>query len=166
VVVDSKVVRKRYLWIVTQRFSVSCPGVFHAYIHYIFLSFFLAFLDSFFLLSLMLSFFGQVPLTCTVSKCDDSILCETWLIRVRDMTHSWVQRDSSMCVTRRFHVCAKTHSCGIRLIHMCDVTHSCAWHPHIHDVFMRATWHLFVPTTWKIHSRMTRLIHVCGMTHS
>ena len=64
----------------------------------------------------------------------------TWLIHVRDMTHSYMWHDSFMCVTW--------------LIHVCDMTHSYVWH----DSYMRpeavaeySAAVVCVSVTWLIH---------------
>ena len=88
---------------------------------------------------------------------DDSVICVTWLIRMCDMTDSYVWHDAFICVppfirvTWRILVCDMTHSyvrqdsfiCVTLLICMCAMTHSHLWH----DSFLCATW----------------LTHVCNM---
>ena len=78
----------------------------------------------------------------------DSFICVTWLIHMCDMTHSYVcampcsstRHDSFMCVTWLIHMCDMTHS------YMCATTYS----PVRHGSIICVTW----------------LIHVCDMTHS
>ena len=69
---------------------------------------------------------------------DDSSVCETWLIHVWDMTHSYVRHDSFICET-----------C---LIHMWDMTYSCMRHDSALNVSFR--------------SESCCLIHMWDMTHS
>jgi len=74
----------------------------------------------------------------------DSFICVTWLIRMCDMTHSYVWHDSFTCVTWLIHMCDMTHSyvrhdtliCVTWHTHMCDMTHSYVWH----DSFICVTW--------------------------
>ena len=83
-------------------------------------------------------------------------MCVTWLIHMRDMTHSYVWRDSFICVPWLIHTCDMSYShmwhdsficVPWLLIHMCDMTHSHAWHVS------------FTCVTW--------LVHMCAMmTHS
>jgi len=100
-------------------------------------------------------------------------ICVTWLIRMADMTHTYVCHESFMCVTclvKKFmgvswnflymghdsfiHMCNMTHSydwhysyiCVSWIIHVCDVSHSSMWY----DSLMYVRW----------------LTHVCDMTHS
>jgi len=125
-----------------------------------------------------------------------SYICVTWLIHIRDMTHSCVWHDTFTCVTWLIYMCDMTHSCRRRdsficvtwLIHMCDMTHSYVWH----DSFIRVTW--LIPCMWHdtfIHMNesaqtnllrntpvslyachmstikcVTWLVHMCDMTHS
>ena len=103
-------------------------------------------------------------------KRQGTFVCVTWLIHTharqetglihmcdvthshacptRDITDSYVWRDSFICVTRHIHMCDvtnshacpsrdRTYSCVTWLIHMCDVTHS-----HVCDSFVCATWHI------------------------
>jgi hypothetical protein len=71
-----------------------------------------------------------------------------------DMTHSFVQHDAFIGVTR--------------LTHMCDTTHSYVWH----DAFMRVTRRIHMRDTthsyvWHDSFKcVTRLIHMCDTTHS
>jgi len=112
----------------------------------------------------------------------DSLICETWLIHMWDMTHSYVRHDSFVCETW--------------LIHMCDMTHSYV----THDSSRYVTWLLYsqnnallsplsshIPClrkppvcgnplfseNWKLLFSMTFsfsesswLIQMCDMTHS
>ena len=88
-------------------------------------------------------------------------VCVTWLIRMCDMTHSYVWCD--LRVTWLPHVCNMTHPCvwNSNVWHetescvtfLCEVTHSYVWH------------HLFTRVTWLIHMwHMT--ICMCDMAHS
>ena len=74
-------------------------------------------------------------------------VCVTWLIRMCDVTHSYVWQDSFICVTWIIHMCVMTHTftCVTWLIHMCDMTHSHVWQ----DSFTCVPW----------------LMHMCD-THS
>ena len=84
----------------------------------------------------------------------DAFICVTWLIHMRDMTHSYVWHDAFICVTWRIHMCDMTHSYVWHdsfifvtwLIHMRDMTHSYIWH----DSFIC----------------VTCLMYMCDMTHS
>jgi len=75
---------------------------------------------------------------------DDSFICVTWLIRMCDMTRSYVWHDSFICATWLVHICDMSHSyvrhdSFIRvtcLIHTCDMTRSYVWH----DSFICVTW--------------------------
>jgi len=89
----------------------------------------------------------------------NSIICVTWLIHMRDMTPSYVWRDSFICVTWLIHVfifgnelscyCSVWHDSFIwvtRLIQTCDVTHkkcdmsrSCYYCYVWLDAFIRVT---------------------------
>ena len=82
-----------------------------------------------------------------IQYCIDSFICETWLIHMWDMTHSYVRHDSFICETWLIHMwwhmawdtvpdAVAARSWVIWLIHMCDMTHSFVWH----DSFIRATW--------------------------
>jgi len=62
------------------------------------------------------------------------------------MTHSYVWRDSFVCVTWR--------------IHACDVTHSCV----SHDAFIRVTW--LTPKIQRAMRAYTGLMYMCDMTRS
>jgi len=95
----------------------------------------------------------------------DSSICLTthsrraWLIHMCDVIHSYVWRDSFICVTWLIHVCDMTHDsfiCVTWFIHVCDATHSYVWH----DSFICVTWliHMCDMTHW--------LIHMCDVTHS
>jgi len=101
----------------------------------------------------------------------------TWLIHMCDVTHSYVWRDSFICVTWLIHRCDMTHSCvwhdsfiGVTwLIHMCDVTHSYVWR----DSFICVTWlciaqvyywwgweavrDSFLHVTWLVYGDLTHL---------
>jgi len=65
-------------------------------------------------------------------------ICETWLVRMCDTTHSYVRHDSFKCLTWLIHV-RKNGGRPLPLrrsisiyetwhIHMCDMTHSYLWH--------------------------------------
>jgi len=103
----------------------------------------------------------------------DLFMCVTWLIHVSDMNHPSVQYASCICVTSLICVtglvrmCDMTHSYLWHGSFICDMTHSYSWH----DSFIRVTWlihtcdmtHLyawhdcFICVTW--------LIHMCDVTH-
>ena len=126
----------------------------------------------------------------------DSFLCVTWLIRMCDMTNSYVWHmcdmtyscvfslrsarplrrnlwltwhDSFMCVTWLMH-------CVTQLLLMRDKTHSCAWH----DSFLNVTWMILTCSSWGQHalsgatcdpwdmtpSCVWHDIHTCDTTHS
>jgi len=55
--------------------------------------------------------------TLTITAAVPLLICVTWLIHMCVTTHSFVCRDSSICM----HLCATTHAC------VCDVTHSYVW---------------------------------------
>jgi len=100
----------------------------------------------------------------------------TWLIHMCDMTHSYVWRDSFVCVKWPFCMCEIAYSyvwhdwfiCTTWLIHICDMMHSCVWHKsficvtwlmHMCDVTHSYMWYdLFICATWRIHG--------CDMTQS
>ena len=102
---------------------------------------------------------------CCWIRRSSAMVWGTWLVRERDMTHSYVWHDSFICVmwlisacdmsvTGLIHMFDTTHSyvrhdlfiCGTWLIHMCDVTRSCVWR----DSFICVMW----------------LIHMCDVTRS
>ena len=88
---------------------------------------------------------------CLIWLWRDSCMLVTWLIRMCDMTHSYVWHDSFLWDTWILHKCDMTHSrvCHDFVRHdsfMCDMTHSYIWHE------------LFV--------LMTRLVLMCDLTHS
>jgi len=84
--------------------------------------------------------------------------CVTWLVHMRDMTHTYARHGWFICVTWLIHMCDMTRSyvwhdlsifwsisasvrsciarCVTWLVHVCDMTHSCVWH----DSFMCVTW--------------------------
>ena len=81
------------------------------------------------------------------------------VLHMWDMTHSYVWRDSFICVT---YSCA-WHDSFMRVtwaIHMCDMTPSDVWR----DPFTCVTWinHMFDI----IHFYVTWLIHMCDVTNS
>jgi len=67
----------------------------------------------------------------------NSFTWATWLIHMRDMTHSYVWHDSFICVTW--------------LIHIRDMTHSYVWH----DSFISETW--LTLHTWDIRLKCTHI---------
>ena len=77
-----------------------------------------------------------VSLACGAPLIRDSFVCVTWLMRVCDMTHSFMGHDSFLCVTWLIHMCAVTHSCITRdsflrvtsCILVCDMICSYVWH--------------------------------------
>jgi len=71
----------------------------------------------------------------------DRFICVTSLIRMCDMTDSYMWHDSFICVRR--------------LVHMCDMTHVYVWH----DSFICVTW-LTTDTKCKWKCRHGRM-HVC-----
>ena len=112
-------------------------------------------------------------------------LCDMTFLNMRDMTHSHVWHDPSICVTWPIHMCEW-------LFYMCDINHAYVWHDsamcvtrrilylHVwHDSFICVTklvhmcdithpymWQdSFICVTWIIHIYVTWLIHVCDMTH-
>ena len=78
-----------------------------------------------------------------VSVWDIALVCVKWLIRMCDMTLSYVWRDSFICVTW--------------LIHMCDMPHSYVWH----DSFICVTWLIHVCMPWLIHACQLVCVCVC-----
>jgi len=79
----------------------------------------------------------------------------TWLIHMRDMTHSFAWHDSFIRVTW--------------LIYTRDMTHLYAWH----DSFICVTWLIRIRDMARFWGDRTRtavfqtwLIHICDMTHS
>jgi len=134
---------------------------------------------------IFLSSTSTLPESCTVTgdryTWHVSFICVTWLIRICDMSHSHVWRDSIVrALWLRLHVCdliyisaiiiyfcpASTPHCRQRLIcvpwllHKCDVFQSCVWH----DTFTCDVTYLcvcrdsFICATWHIHT--------CDMSHS
>ena len=85
------------------------------------------------------------------------------------MTHSYVSRDSFICVTWLIHVWHTSFVWVITLthkmwyvfcnVHMCDMTHSYVWH----DSFICVTW--LIDMCFVTFIRVTWLIHTCDMTH-
>jgi len=65
-----------------------------------------------------------------------SFICVTWLMLMRDTTHSYLWHDSCICVTW--------------LIHMCAMTHSYAWYDSFvrHGSFVWRTRRKFICVTW------------------
>jgi len=84
------------------------------------------------------------------SDCHVVYCCVTGLIRMRDMTHSYVWHYSFICVTWLIHMCDMTDSyvwrdsfiCVTWLIHMCNMTHSYVWLDSYvwHKRFICVTW--------------------------
>jgi len=70
----------------------------------------------------------------------DPFIRVTWLVHMRDVTHSFVWHAWFICVTWLIHVCNMNDS------YVCHVTHSYVWH----DSFIYVMW----------------LIHTCDMTRS
>ena len=118
------------------------------------------------------------------------IVCETWLIYMRDMTHPYVwlihmydlflrvMKWRMILSSRWLYVRHDSFVCVIWLIHMyglficvmkCRVILSSRWLYVRHDSFVRVTW---LCVTWlthicdMTHSYVTWLIHMCDMTHS
>jgi len=112
-------------------------------------------------------------------------MCLTWLVKVRDVTHSYASRDSFICVVRRLHMWDVTLSCVWRnslicvpwLIRMCGKTPSYVWR----DAFICVTWRdafkslagscASTPnTTWLAHTScvpwLIHFIRMCAVTHS
>jgi len=116
-----------------------------------------------------------------------------WMCDVQmcDMTHSYVWRDSFICVTWLI-LCVFTllpqlrwHDCFTRVwrdLFICDVTYSHAWRdsficvtwliPRVFTPLTQLRWHdSFTYVTWLIHmwrdlfTCVTWLIHMCDMTH-
>jgi len=73
-----------------------------------------------------------------------SFTCETWLIHMWDMTHSYVRHDSFICATW--------------LIHMCDMTHSYVRH----DSFICATWLIYMSDTTHSYTCIYIFVFVCA----
>jgi len=90
----------------------------------------------------------------------DKFICVTWLIRMCDMTHSYVWHDSFICVTWLIHMCDMTH------VHVHSYASYVTW--LIHSLWRNlfcATW-LFYSVTCDSFICVTRLIHLCDMAHS
>jgi len=72
----------------------------------------------------------MVDVTRQVEDCGIILICVTWLIHVRDMTHGYVWYDSF--VTREAQDCGRSQHgvfiCVTWRIHTCDMTHSYMWH--------------------------------------
>ena len=107
--------------------------------------------------------------TCTCTCMSDLLRRKTWLIYVRDTTHSHDWHDPFTCVTWLIHICEKYPlMCVTRLIHMRDMTHSHMWHDplicvsrliHMRDMTHSHMWH--DPLIC-----VTRLTHMRDVTHS
>jgi len=67
----------------------------------------------------------------------------TWLIRMCDLTHSYVWQDSFVSVTWLIRMCDMTYVC----MHMCDVIGLYVWHDSVTCVLCDA----FICGTWLIH---------------
>jgi len=110
----------------------------------------------------------------TVSR--DLFTRVTWLIRMCDMTHLCVWRDTFIYVILLIHVCVTLYiyMCDVtlsymsrdsftrvaRLTRMRDMTHSRVWH----DTFICETW--LIHACDVIHSCVTWLICMCDVTDS
>jgi len=78
----------------------------------------------------------------------DSFICESWLIHMWDMTHSYVRHDSFIWEIRLFHMGDMTHSyvrhdsfiCETWLIHMWDKTHSYVRHEYLTQSSVLLAW--------------------------
>ena len=99
------------------------------------------------------------PYPNSICTCD-SFMCETWLIYMGDMTHSYVRHDPFVCATwlvRKTWLIRTCHDtfvgvcdlfmCVTRHISRCHMTCSCVWHDSF--VFMcvicSCAWHdLFI----------------------
>ena len=78
----------------------------------------------------------------------DSVICETWLIHMWDMTHSYVRHNSLIYETRLIHMWDMTHwyvrhdsfICETWLMHMCAYE----WQPficaHVHESCLTYQW--------------------------
>jgi len=77
----------------------------------------------------------------------DSSIRVTWLVRMRDMTHSYVCYGSFMWTPCATLMCEPLNelmcetrsqrgmrSCATWLIHMCDMTRSCVWHENVENI--------------------------------
>jgi len=103
--------------------------------------------------------------TNNLPRCRTQIVRMTWLIRTCDMTHSYVWRDSFMCVTWLVHICDMTHShvwdyssmCVTYLIQANDKRHSCVWLIHTCDMTHACVWLDSFHTTLHIHMFAMRL---------
>jgi len=94
-------------------------------------------------------------LSLTNSLWQDAFVFVMWLMKVCDMTHSYIWRDVLMYATR--------------LNHICDMTHSCMWHDSfiymtwlmdVRDMIHSYIWHdALVYVTWLI--RMKDVTHWC-----
>jgi len=97
----------------------------------------------------------------------DSFICVTWLIHVCDMTHSYVWHDSFIYVTWLIHMCDMTHSymshdsfiCVTWLNPMCDMLHPYG------DMTHSYVWH--ASSIYNMtHSYVWHASSSCNMTHS
>jgi len=112
-------------------------------------------------------------------------MCETWLIHMWVMTHSYVRHDSFICETWLIHMRDKTLSygrhdsfiCETWLIHMWDMTHSYVrqdsficetWIPHAIIRVTCLTWMspvIYRSVLWIVHvTHMNEACHV-WMSH-
>jgi len=108
---------------------------------------------------------------CETLWCDavwdsDVMHCVTWIIRMWDMTYSWmgfdsfVSHDLFVCVTWHIRMCHMTQSsvwqdsspCYTWFIHMCDRTHLCMWH----DSFTYVTGLIHKRAEWLMTHQKTR----------
>ena len=100
--------------------------------------------------------------------------CETWLIHMRDTTHSYVRHELFICVTWLIHMCDMTHSyvrhdafiCVPWLIHTCDMTLSHIWDDSFicDDAFWHATW-LMTHICRRLNARQPRSAAMCCEQH-
>jgi len=97
--------------------------------------------DSFICWTFFFPYVRQNSLICVtrlVDVCLHSFICVSWLIRMCDMSHSFVWHDSFICVTE--------------LIRLRKTTHSYMWHGALQ------VWHEpFISVTW--------LFYMCDMEH-
>jgi len=84
----------------------------------------------------------------------DSFICVTWLIHMRDMTHSYVWHDSFTCVIWLIHWIIR------------DMTHSCNPHGENMSAFYIQHHSCICVYVW-LHSYtcVTSLMYMCDFTH-
>ena len=109
----------------------------------------------------------------------DSFICVTWLIYVRDMTHSYVRHDSFVCVIWLCYIYIYMCTCvgHDTSICVCKCVHIHTQMPYKY-VFMRVTWlnHMCDMTesyvcvqmcsTWSIHTHKHTHTHTHLHTHT